>query len=926
MEMMRRFKTGGLDATGIPSVMAELVSTTTDFCSGVHEVQLWYGVSAFILCSTVDDRYENKISEAQARLLTSALRTAVANTGCALPVFTQVAEARKKLFVGYGGERGMSTWFDTVVYPIAPESYSHQAGLLDLFRSKVEPPMDSMRISITARFTYTSVNWFDEWLPSGESAARRLEARGRGDIYVDHPLTAIPCGLSSDPIKSLSLSTIWPHFHEDAMLDTETYSELNPTDAPTWIVRCQCHDDLTGRLSSFIASFKSLLECDNSWQQLLGSEAFEDDARMNEQTARDVLNKNLGFGAASRSLVGKKFGGKLTSIERSIGNTVKRARDKVKSAGSFTAKQNGLLPSEGDLDNMWRFMFKTVTSRQRDPQGREASAAAVEGIPFRGCKSAPGKSLLGLFALYAALANLHNGGIAAIAVIWKELVNELRYCWTEKEVPDNVDYTDGPSMSNCLILQKIQMICTCIARQKDRNSLIKQSAAPAAVAEVDDELSGLSDGDSSDCSDFQSADEEAPDPAHIAAAASTAPKLSAVPATSASFAIAAAVVGPGVGIHKESGTLRLLRTNVPLNIPVTQEEAPMTEDMLEERQWQMTMMGTTKEAAQKRLEMQTLGLRSDMMAFKAANPGCVIADFVRWHSPRDWIANADGGEEAACSLGTVESPAEDSSTWGGHLSERMLSPDNIWHKTWKDAQPRPVSKQRVLFDCAKEAEQALQYLERVEPRQVIWQLLAPLLEGAYTVLSEEIAMHSAFDDPDCAMGTAMEELRKLCCNFGNNFDADCKQIERIVKQLLCVESLLAQMESLLNIIDRINDELEEPHRIAEVAQQQLAARLIDQREHLILTKEERIIAAQMFQIDESALPGRKGAKVKRSTSVEAFDDGIGDSIKTTREFLFRLVSARPSRTSRSTAHRMYCYLSEDCFRVSGAISTDELFQ
>ena len=25
-----------------------------------------------------------------------------------------------------------------------------------------------------------------------------------------------------------------------------------------------------------------------------------------------------------------------------------------------------------------------------------------------------------------------------------------------------------------------------------------------------------------------------------------------------------------------------------------------------------------------------------MESFKAANPGCVLADFVRWHSPRDW--------------------------------------------------------------------------------------------------------------------------------------------------------------------------------------------------------------------------------------------------------------------------------------------------
>jgi len=35
-----------------------------------------------------------------------------------------------------------------------------------------------------------------------------------------------------------------------------------------------------------------------------------------------------------------------------------------------------------------------------------------------------------------------------------------------------------------------------------------------------------------------------------------------------------------------------------------------------------------------------------MEAFKAANPGCVLGDFVRWYSPRDWIedtvVNDDG--------------------------------------------------------------------------------------------------------------------------------------------------------------------------------------------------------------------------------------------------------------------------------------------
>merc|ERR1712228_145332 len=32
-------------------------------------------------------------------------------------------------------------------------------------------------------------------------------------------------------------------------------------------------------------------------------------------------------------------------------------------------------------------------------------------------------------------------------------------------------------------------------------------------------------------------------------------------------------------------------------------------------------------------------LKSDMMAFKAANPKCLLEDFIRWYSPNDWIVD-----------------------------------------------------------------------------------------------------------------------------------------------------------------------------------------------------------------------------------------------------------------------------------------------
>ena len=57
-------------------------------------------------------------------------------------------------------------------------------------------------------------------------------------------------------------------------------------------------------------------------------------------------------------------------------------------------------------------------------------------------------------------------------------------------------------------------------------------------------------------------------------------------------------------------------------------------------------LGTSAEGAHLRARMQSACLLSDMEAFKAANPGCVLGDFVRWYSPRDWIedtvVNDDG--------------------------------------------------------------------------------------------------------------------------------------------------------------------------------------------------------------------------------------------------------------------------------------------
>ena len=50
----------------------------------------------------------------------------------------------------------------------------------------------------------------------------------------------------------------------------------------------------------------------------------------------------------------------------------------------------------------------------------------------------------------------------------------------------------------------------------------------------------------------------------------------------------------------------------------------------------MLQLGMDAEGTELRAKMQSPSLLSDMESFKAANPGAILSDFVRWHSPRDW--------------------------------------------------------------------------------------------------------------------------------------------------------------------------------------------------------------------------------------------------------------------------------------------------
>ena len=143
---------------------------------------------------------------------------------------------------------------------------------------------------------------------------------------------------------------------------------------------------------------------------------------------------------------------------------------------------------------------------------------------------------------------------------------------------------------------------------------------------------------------------------------------------------------------------------------------PLTSDVAEAAQEAMIQLGE-RLASQSggagtaqvvRARLQSAQLKSDMQAFKAANPRCDLEDFVRWHSPRDWLP-----EEGSL-------PAR--------LSDRMREPGNLWAQLWGATLPVAAAQQRPLFDAAREAEIILHQLEVLPPQQLLPQLVACAFE------------------------------------------------------------------------------------------------------------------------------------------------------------------------------------------------------
>uniref|UniRef100_A0A3P9D593 Rab3 GTPase-activating protein catalytic subunit n=1 Tax=Maylandia zebra TaxID=106582 RepID=A0A3P9D593_9CICH len=282
-------------------------------------------------------------------------------------------------------------------------------------------------------------------------------------------------------------------------------------------------------------------------------------------------------------------------------------------------------------------------------------------------------------------------------------------------------------------------------------------------------------------------------------------------------------------------------------------------------------------------------LQSLCLCPQAANPGCVLEDFVRWYSPRDYVEEEVVDEKVNTMV-------------MGTLSPRMKIPGNMWVEAWETARVTPARRQKRLFDDTKEAEKVLHYMAMQKPADLARHLLPCILHA--TILKEE---ESAEDIP--SVQKTIQQATVQASKLLQSPNQDYKKLEVILVSSGFTCSYLSVLFcgnivtfSTLCVVSRfVSSLLEEPEVVVTGAGQGLAGSII----HGLF------ISAQRVTLTLPPCPSH--------VLVPDFPPPAG------REILLRTCVPRPAAYSKALPQRLFCVLMREEFRLTGAFSTDTSF-
>ncbi|XP_042233003.1 rab3 GTPase-activating protein catalytic subunit-like isoform X2 [Homarus americanus] len=861
----------------LPQALDDLMNRENDFPARAHCLVRWYGLREFVtICPSNPNN--SILCPSKSKLLLSSLTIAANNTNCQVPMFVQVLLASEKMYLGVGLGSGVRTDYDMVHMKRPPRQCTHLAGLLDVFRSKLQCTVTSPPVLVSVRFTYVLTEWpHTLWTQQPPDFDATLTEVGFSD------LGKLPFGALSDPVSELHLSATWPCVSEDVLVDSDVYSDLDPGSAPLWTARLVTAASPPCLLSEYLTEFLNLCQNSQSVTQILGPEftpEVDDPAQFSSAFDRltepsvPTLSKMVG-----RVRPGSKGSKQSSSIQSGEMGPIP--------TDILVPILNYLFPDAEGEESSAPFPSSLSQIPEWNVEGEQAGEHPLKAL-LSNMKSSGADGLVWRLAVVLCHVTHSLGGLSAAAHLWHEVVLEFRYRWDNAISILGIG-SGSPDLASTLLHQKLQMLNCCIVRRRTR----EQSSSNFATDDIEDD------------DEFYECEEEMEEEERSNGSRSSWDKPE--------------------GRLKRCGKLRLIKTNEQLFVPYTQEPAPMTEDRLEEHSDVLLRLGTDSVGSQLRARMMSASLLSDMESFKAANPGAVLEDFVRWYSPRDWIEEAsDDSSQPPC----------------GSLSARMQIPGNMWMEVWNNAKPVPARRQKRLFDDTREAEQVLHWLASMGPGAVCSHLQPTILHASLCRLAEErilfsLPAPSSLPQPchSNTLATILDMIAQRIVRLSRQ-PPDTNKYQEVVDQIAEVEVCIARAQSVRH---KLMGDITASHTSSSLPLEELVLRLLDSPE-VVLDGGPRGPAAavirKLFQqanrasmlVDDSPQesPGSYG---DRRSSLNFGASGTASELgrPAGREYLLRTLVPAPTAYSRPVPHRMFAVLLQNEFRLAGAYSQDTTF-
>ncbi|XP_008553461.1 rab3 GTPase-activating protein catalytic subunit [Microplitis demolitor] len=808
----------------------DILNITNDFVridQDHLEIARYYGIREFILLTP--GKRISISDETRIKILVSSLTIASTNANCEVPALVQVQEPWQKYYLGISVGKGTMTHLDMVHLKKTPPHCRHLTGLLALFKQKIGEGsgvrLDPVMVSI--RFTYGLRDWL-------------MESSGfdfmKGRPVINNELGKLPFGAEADPVSELQVYATWPQMSENIVVDSESFTDLEPQLATEWSARVRMAATPPSLLEEYLKGFLSLCSNQKSLVDIMGDTYVDNDQMLS--SAFNVVTES-----------------KIPTIS------------KVMSRASYkkTNKNDGPIPDDV-LMMMLYYLFPDADEQSKALYDENGSN--VDEDLWKGIKTCALDSLVWRLAVVTAHCRQNLGGITAVAQIWHEFVQEMRYRWDESILIPGVGTGFPDSVRTCLLHQKLQMINCCIERKNRRNEFASKPL------NIDSDLDSESEEEFFECEEDQVSIKE--EQVHK----KTKHLLWNKP----------------TGRLSKHPSLRLLKTGDALYLPVTQDPVPKTEDQLEEDAQLMMQLGTDKQGSEMRARLMSASLLSDMESFKAANPGSELEDFIRWYSPRDWIE-----EEGTDEWGQIN----------GHLSPRMKIPNNPWATTWNSAQPVPAHRQKRLFDDTKEAEKTIQFLACRRIGEIC-QLLMPVLTHAALHTLAHHNQQAITQLPEIISGMTNKLQRAT-----KSFHLQTHLYEDIISDISTIKVLLTQYNSLLS---KFPGETEET--IAFIL------KLMQGKEVFIPGGPRGPIGLKITEMFRNI---QKATYMMDIPSSGSGMTGAGDEKQKTfpepssKEFILRAVTPRPSPTSTPQPQRLYVNLKRESIRLAGYFSDDTTF-